>query len=98
MATLRLRPTVYRWVGVAVLSYISHAGSPLGGYLAYSKVHKAASLAWTRCFIKRKASVNADVALQMAQGAWHVCGRLKPAGFIQERELESSTAAIKRAQ
>ena len=54
----------------AVLSHAPHAGECLhGGFVVYSKDHKASSLGVDAALLKEKGSVNPEVALQMAQGA-----------------------------
>jgi nicotinamide-nucleotide amidase len=54
----------------AILSHAPHAGECLhGGFVVYSKEHKASSLGVDAALLKSKGSVNAEVALQMAQGA-----------------------------
>jgi nicotinamide-nucleotide amidase len=56
----------------AILSHAQHAGECLhGGFVVYSKEHKSASLGVNAALLKSKGSVNAEVALQMAQGALH---------------------------
>ena len=54
----------------AVLSHAPHAGECLhGGFVVYSKDHKTASLGVDAALLIENGSVNAEVALQMAQGA-----------------------------
>jgi nicotinamide-nucleotide amidase len=54
----------------AILSHAPHAGECLhGGFVTYSKEHKTSSLGVDAALLKSKDSVNAEVALQMAQGA-----------------------------
>jgi len=54
----------------AILSHAPHAGECLhGGFVVYSKKHKTPSLGVNAALLKSKGSVNAEVALEMAQGA-----------------------------
>jgi nicotinamide-nucleotide amidase len=54
----------------AVLSHAQHAGECFhGGFVAYSKDHKEASLGVDRALLDTNGSVNAEVARQMARGA-----------------------------
>lgn len=54
----------------AVLSHAKHAGDCFhGGYVAYSKDHKAASLGVNQALLMRSGSVSAEVARQMVRGA-----------------------------
>lgn len=54
----------------AVLSHVPHAGECLdGGFVAYSKEHKSVCLGVNAAQLISKGSVNAEVALAMAQGA-----------------------------
>jgi nicotinamide-nucleotide amidase len=56
----------------AILSHAPHAGECLhGGFVVYSKDHKTSSLGVDATLLTTKGSVNAEVALQMAQGALH---------------------------
>jgi nicotinamide-nucleotide amidase len=56
----------------AILSHAQHAGECFhGGFVVYSKEHKSSSLGVDATLLKSKGSVNAEVALQMAQGALH---------------------------
>ena len=54
----------------AILSHAPRAGECLhGGYVVYSKEQKSATLGVDAALLSSKGSVNAKVALQMAQGA-----------------------------
>jgi nicotinamide-nucleotide amidase len=54
----------------AVLSHAKNAGECFhGGFVVYSKKHKAVSLGVNAALLESKGSVNAGVALQMARGA-----------------------------
>jgi nicotinamide-nucleotide amidase len=54
----------------AILSHAQHAGECLhGGFIAYSKDNKSATLGVDRAFLETKGSINAEVARQMACGA-----------------------------
>lgn len=54
----------------AILSHAQHAGECLhGGFVVYSKEHKASSLGVDAALLKSEGSVTAEVALQMALGA-----------------------------
>jgi nicotinamide-nucleotide amidase len=56
----------------AILSHAQHAGESLhGGFVVYSKEHKTSSLGVDAALLNSIGSVNAEVALQMAQGALH---------------------------
>jgi len=54
----------------AILSHAQHAGECFhGGFIAYSKNNKSATLEVDRALLETKGSVNAEVARQMACGA-----------------------------